>query len=51
MDSAVAIIGMGARFPGAPDLAAYRRLLWEGRVERSPVPANFPPAFVYVCRV
>jgi acyl transferase domain-containing protein len=40
MDSAVAIIGMGARFPGAPDLAAYRRLLWEGRVERSPVPAE-----------
>lgn len=40
MDSSVAIIGMGARFPGAPDLAAYRRLLWEGRVERSPVPAE-----------
>ncbi len=40
MDSAIAIIGMGARFPGAPDLAAYRRLLWAGRIERAPVPAE-----------
>ena len=40
MDSAVAIIGMGARFPGAPDLTAYRRLLREGRVEHQPVPAS-----------
>ena len=40
MDSAVAIIGMGARFPGAPDLTAYRRLLREGRVEHQPVPKS-----------
>ncbi len=40
MDSAVAIIGIGARFPGAPNLAAYRCLLWEGRVEHTPVPLD-----------
>ncbi|MSU49622.1 MAG: hypothetical protein EXS37_11135 [Opitutus sp.] len=40
MDKAVATIGMGARFPGAPDLAAYRRLLRAGCVERAPVPAK-----------
>jgi 8-amino-7-oxononanoate synthase len=40
MDSAVAIIGVGARFPDAANLAAYRRLVWEGRVACAPVPAD-----------
>ncbi|MEO1088454.1 MAG: polyketide synthase, partial [Acidobacteriota bacterium] len=30
-DGAVAIVGMAGRFPGAPDLAAFWRLLREGR--------------------
>ncbi len=34
----IAIIGMGARFPGAADLIAYRKLLREGRVEQAPIP-------------
>jgi len=34
----IAIIGMGARFPGAADLIAYRSLLREGRVEKAPIP-------------
>ena len=34
----IAIIGMGARVPGAADLIAYRSLLREGRVEKAPIP-------------
>lgn len=40
MNKTVAIIGLGARFPGAPDLSADRRLLRARRVERSPLPAE-----------
>ena len=40
MNKTVAIIGLGARFPGAPDLSADRRLLRARRVERSPLPAD-----------
>ncbi len=38
MAQAIAIIGMGARFPGAADLIAYQNLLREGRVEQRPIP-------------
>lgn len=36
----IAIIGMGARFPGAANLLKYRSLLREGRVERVSIPAE-----------
>jgi SagB-type dehydrogenase family enzyme len=37
---AVAIIGMAGRFPGAPDVDAFWRLLHEGRHAITPVPAT-----------
>jgi 8-amino-7-oxononanoate synthase len=37
---AIAIVGMGARFGGAPDLQAYWDLLREGRDAFEPVPAD-----------
>ncbi len=36
--ASVAIVGMGARFPGAPDLSAFRRLVRGGEVHVTPVP-------------
>ncbi|MCB9731637.1 MAG: polyketide synthase [Deltaproteobacteria bacterium] len=36
----IAIIGLGARFPGAPDLDAYARLLYEGRAAIAELPAT-----------
>lgn len=36
----IAIIGMSCRFPGAPDLQAYWRLIEEGRSAASEVPAD-----------
>jgi acyl transferase domain-containing protein/thioesterase domain-containing protein/NADP-dependent 3-hydroxy acid dehydrogenase YdfG/acyl carrier protein len=36
----IAIIGMSCRFPGAPDLHAYWRLIDEGRSAASEVPAD-----------
>ncbi len=39
MRDAVAIIGSGARFPGARDLGAFRRMVAAGTVHTSPVPA------------
>lgn len=36
----IAIIGAAVRFPGAPTLEAYRRLLLEGRQAMRPVPAE-----------
>ncbi|MEV0637360.1 amino acid adenylation domain-containing protein [Streptomyces sp. NPDC050619] len=36
----IAVIGMSGRFPGAPDLGAYWRLLGEGRSAIGPVPAH-----------
>jgi 8-amino-7-oxononanoate synthase len=38
MPQDIAIIGMGARFPGAADLIAYRSLLRDGRVEQMAIP-------------
>jgi acyl transferase domain-containing protein/surfactin synthase thioesterase subunit len=38
--SAIAIVGMACRFPGAPDLAAYWDLLLNGREGVGPVPAS-----------
>ena len=38
--SAIAIVGMGARFAGANDLHAYWRLLLEGRDSFGPVPPD-----------
>jgi acyl transferase domain-containing protein len=34
----VAVVGMDCRLPGAPDLAAFHRLLLEGRTVAGPVP-------------
>jgi 8-amino-7-oxononanoate synthase len=39
-DTAIAIIGMGARFPGASDLCAFRELAWSGAVATRPVPPD-----------
>jgi acyl transferase domain-containing protein/acyl-CoA synthetase (AMP-forming)/AMP-acid ligase II/NADPH:quinone reductase-like Zn-dependent oxidoreductase/acyl carrier protein len=39
-DEPVAVIGMACRFPGAPDLGAFRRLLDEGRSGVGPFPAG-----------
>ncbi|HEY0195769.1 MAG TPA: beta-ketoacyl synthase N-terminal-like domain-containing protein [Kofleriaceae bacterium] len=36
----LAVVGMACRLPGAPDLAAYWRLLSEGRTAIRPVPAD-----------
>ena len=36
----IAIIGVGARYPGAADIAAFRDLAWAGRVVSGPVPAD-----------
>ncbi|MEU5582777.1 amino acid adenylation domain-containing protein [Streptomyces huasconensis] len=36
----IAVVGMSGRFPGAPDLDAYWRLLSEGRSAIAPVPAG-----------
>ncbi|WSI60231.1 amino acid adenylation domain-containing protein [Streptomyces platensis] len=36
----IAIVGMSGRFPGAPDLDGYWRLLSEGRSAIAPVPAR-----------
>jgi 8-amino-7-oxononanoate synthase len=38
--SAIAIVGMGCRFAGAPDTPAYWRMLLEGRNAFGPVPAD-----------
>lgn len=38
----IAIVGLACRFPGAPDAAAFRRLLAEGRNAVGPVPAGRP---------
>lgn len=38
MDHAVAIVGMGAQFPGAPDLPAFNRMIRAGAVHLQPVP-------------
>lgn len=40
MEHAVAIIGMGVRFPGARDLAADRRMSREGGAAQEPGPAD-----------
>jgi hypothetical protein len=40
MNKTVAMMGLGARFPGAPDLSADRRWVRARRVERSPLPAE-----------
>ena len=40
MSEPVAIIGVGARFPGAPDSLAFRRLIREAAVHVQPVPAE-----------
>ena len=37
-DEAIAVIGIAGRFPGAPDLDAYWRLIAEGRVATTPLP-------------
>ncbi|MCB9789000.1 MAG: aminotransferase class I/II-fold pyridoxal phosphate-dependent enzyme [Deltaproteobacteria bacterium] len=39
-DDAIAIVGMGCRFAGAPDLQAFWRLTVEGRDAFGPVPAD-----------
>ncbi len=36
----IAVIGMGCRFPGAPDLASYWRLMAEGRDAITEIPAD-----------
>ena len=36
----VAVVGMAARFPGAPNVAAYRRLIQRGEVQVGPIPAD-----------
>jgi acyl transferase domain-containing protein len=36
----IAVVGMSCRFPGAPDLNAYRRLLDEGREGRREIPPD-----------
>jgi 8-amino-7-oxononanoate synthase len=36
----IAIIGVGARYPGAADIVAFRDLAWAGRVVSGPVPAD-----------
>lgn len=38
MDHAVAIVGMGAQFPGSPDLPAFNRMIRAGAVHVQPVP-------------
>lgn len=38
--TSIAIIGMGARFPGASDLCSFRELSWSGTVATRPVPPN-----------
>src|SRR3546814_10978260 len=38
----IAVIGVGCRFPGAYDTAAFRRLLNEGRDAVSAAPAHRP---------
>jgi 8-amino-7-oxononanoate synthase len=38
--TAIAIIGMGARFPGAADLCTFRELAWSGSVATRPVPPD-----------
>ncbi len=38
MHEAIAIIGMGAQFPGASDLQEFRELVRSGAVQASPVP-------------
>ncbi len=40
MRDAVAIIGMGARFPGAADALAFRRMVLAGEVHVRPVPSQ-----------
>lgn len=40
MHEAVAIIGMGARFPGAADALAFRRMVLAGQVHTRPVPGQ-----------
>ncbi|MBX3749874.1 MAG: aminotransferase class I/II-fold pyridoxal phosphate-dependent enzyme [Opitutaceae bacterium] len=40
MHEAVAIIGVGARFPGAADASAFLRMIAAGRVHTQPVPAQ-----------
>ncbi len=40
MHEAVAIIGIGARFPGAADALAFRRMVREGAVHTRPVPGQ-----------
>lgn len=39
-DGEIAIVGMACRFPGAPSLSAYWRLVREGRNAFGPVPAD-----------
>jgi len=40
--SPIAVVGVGCRFPGAPDVAAFRRLLNEGRDAISGPPPDRP---------
>jgi 8-amino-7-oxononanoate synthase len=40
METSVAIIGVGARFPGSPDAVAFRRMVRTGAVHVRPVPAE-----------
>jgi len=40
MKDAVAIIGMGGRFPGSPNLASYWQTIQAGRVCAAPVPRD-----------
>jgi acyl transferase domain-containing protein len=37
---AIAVIGMGCRFPGSPDLRGYWRTILDGRVCAAPIPAE-----------
>ena len=38
MENAIAVVGMGVRFPGAPDLSALGRMMRTGSVQVQPVP-------------
>ena len=45
---AIAIVGMGCRFAGAPDLHAYWRLTVQGRDSFGPIPPDRWPAEVFL---
>lgn len=44
--SPIAVVGMAALFPGAPDLDAFQRLVWDGREAITDAPADrWDPVF------